>query len=112
MSSGIVGGIPPIAMGVAAGIKRQGGREHVHCWLGDMTSETGIAHESIKYAANHGLPITFYVEDNRKSVCTDTREAWGSGMLEVERRQWPNVRVYRYTMEKFPHAGAGERIQF
>src|ERR1700675_3846186 len=44
VSSGIVGGIIPIALGVALGIKRSGGTNHVHCFMGDMTSETGIAH--------------------------------------------------------------------
>lgn len=112
VSSGIVGGIVPIAVGVALSIKRSGGTERVHCFLGDMTSETGIAHESIKYADNHDLPITFYVEDNRKSVCTDTRAVWGDWMLELERYPKKNVKISRYTMEKYPHAGAGERIQF
>ena len=26
--------------------------------MGDMTSETGIAHESIKYSQKHDLPIS------------------------------------------------------
>ena len=57
MSSGIVGGILPIATGIALGIKRKGGDEKVHCFVGDMTAETGIAHECMKYAAGHKLPI-------------------------------------------------------
>ena len=50
----------------------------MHCFVGDMTSETGIFHESIKYSRNFDLPIRFIVEDNGKSVCTDTRIAWGT----------------------------------
>ena len=39
-----------------------------------MTSETGIAHECIKYR-NKKLPIHFIVEDNGKSVFVrDTRK--------------------------------------
>ena len=41
-----------------------------------MTSETGIAHETIKYSINKKLPIHFIIEDNTKSVCTDTRKTW------------------------------------
>lgn len=119
LSSGIVGGILPIAMGVAAGVKRRGGTERVHCFLGDMTSETGIAHESIKYAENHDLPIEFYVEDNGKSVCTDTKDVWGLNdtyfghrLLTIDNRHHQKVHISRYEMEKYPHAGAGERVQF
>ena len=36
----------------------------------EMTSETGIAHECIKFSRNFKLPIHFIVEDNEKSVCT------------------------------------------
>ena len=49
--------------------------------MGEMTSETGVAHECIKYGRNHGLPIQWVVEDNEKSVCTDTRKAWSMNKL-------------------------------
>lgn len=111
VSSAIVGGIIPIAVGVAMGIKRQGGTNMVHCFLGEMTSETGIAHESIKYSINHQLPIRFIVEDNGKSVCTDTREAWNQPVLTYENSQHPMVVYYKY-QTKYPHAGAGVRVQF
>ena len=111
VSSGIVGGILPIALGVALGIKRSGGTNHVHCFLGDMTSETGIAHECIKYSQNFDLPITFHVEDNGLSVCTDTRAAWGSETLTFESGA-KNVEFSKYVTGKYPHAGSGSRIQF
>jgi TPP-dependent pyruvate/acetoin dehydrogenase alpha subunit len=111
VSSGIVGGIIPIALGVALGIKRSGGTNHVHCFMGDMTSETGIAHESVKYAQNFDLPITFHVEDNGLSVCTDTRAAWGTAELTFERYA-DKVEFSKYVTGKYPHAGSGERIQF
>lgn len=111
VSSAIVGGIVPIALGVAMGIKRSGGKNRVHCFMGDMTSETGIAHECIKYATNHNLPIRFIVEDNSKSVCTDTRETWGQKKLTYENSKNPRVVYYAYET-KYPHAGAGVRVQF
>ena len=112
ISSGIVGGILPIAVGVALGIKRRGGTEKVHCWLGDMTSETGIAHESIKYAEGHNLPIIFHVEDNNFSVCTNTKKSWGLDKLTFEVEYHPQVEFSKYEMLRYPHAGAGERVQF
>jgi pyruvate dehydrogenase E1 component alpha subunit len=111
ISSAIVGGIVPIAVGLAMGLKRSGEKARVHCFLGEMTSETGIAHEAIKYSKNHQLPIRFIVEDNGKSVCTDTREAWNQPILTYEAASHPLVVYYKYET-KYPHAGAGVRVQF
>ena len=75
-SSAMVGGSIPIAVGTAMSLKRKNSKNKVYCFMGEMTSETGIAHESIKYSRNFNLPIRFIVEDNGKSVCTDTKSAW------------------------------------
>lgn len=110
-SSAIVGGILPIAVGTALSIKRSKSNAKVFCFMGDMTSETGIAHESMKYAIQHNLPIKFVIEDNGKSVCTDTREVWNDNRLIYE--GFNNDTVYYYKYEtKYPHAGAGVRVQF
>jgi TPP-dependent pyruvate/acetoin dehydrogenase alpha subunit len=110
-SSAIVGGVLPIAVGAAMSIKRRGEDARVYCFLGDMTAETGIAHESIKYSRNHQLPIQFVVEDNSKSVCTDTRDAWNQPHLTFENSTDDFVSYYSY-VTKYPHAGAGMRVQF
>lgn len=110
-SSAIVGGVLPIAVGTAMAIQRKGEDSKVFCFMGEMTAETGIAHESIKYSRNHRLPIHFIVEDNGKSVCTDTREAWNQPRLSFENREDEYVSYYRYET-KYPHAGAGVRVQF
>tara|TARA_B100000686_G_scaffold351181_1_gene449195 strand:+ start:510 stop:1109 length:600 start_codon:yes stop_codon:yes gene_type:complete len=111
VSSAIVGGVLPIAVGIAMGIQQSGEGEKVWCFMGEMTSETGIAHESMKYSRNHELPIHFVVEDNGKSVCTDTREAWNQTQLTYESTRDPMVTYYKYET-KYPHAGAGQRVQF
>ena len=43
-SSAIVGGTLPIAVGMAVSLKRKKSRNKVYCFMGEMTSETGIAH--------------------------------------------------------------------
>lgn len=111
LSSAIVSGIVPIAVGVALAIRRSGGANQVWCFMGDMTSETGVVHEAIKYSTNFDLPIHFVVEDNGKSVCTDTREAWGQPVLTHEGAGHPKVTYYKY-QNRYPHAGAGVRVQF
>ena len=75
------------------------------------TSETGIAHECIKYSRNKKLPIHFIIEDNKKSVCTDTRSAWSQKKLSYENVSDEYVTYYKYDLE-YPHAGAGKRVQF
>jgi TPP-dependent pyruvate/acetoin dehydrogenase alpha subunit len=117
--SSIVGGIPSIAAGLALSIKIQNTNGRVWCWVGDMSAETGAFHEAYKYSVNHDLPITFVIEDNRKSVCTPTPTVWGrdipyyldspycGGILKQK-----NLYYYRYDNTKYPHAGAGMRVKF
>jgi len=131
-SSAIVGGNVPIALGLAKKIKTQGGDNKVWCFVGDMTSTTGGFHEAVEYARNFDLPITFVVEDNDKSVCTDTREVWGysktggypyfpwgdddddmtdeqTGILKWDNKVW----YYKYSLhQKWQHAGTNVRVQF
>lgn len=120
ISSGIVGGILPIAVGIAMGIKRQNKTNKVVCHVGDMTSESGIFHECLKYSTNHELPILWVVENNKKSVCTPTRDVWNLKKFTFEPENYqgglvqvlPNVLYFEYT-SKYPHAGGNfGRIQF
>jgi len=114
-SSAIVTGSIPIANGRALAEKRKGSDSHVWCFVGDMSSETGSFHENVKYSVNHDLPITWVVEDNGKSVCTDTRKTWNTDNLSYEEfnllQSREKVIYYKYKT-KYPHAGAGKRIQF
>lgn len=110
-SSAIVGGQIPLALGVALSIKIKKSNERVFCFMGDMTSETGIAQSAFNYALNFELPITFIIEDNNLSVCTDTRQIWGTNDLRYEIYKNPKVVSYKYS-NKYPHAGAGKRVQF
>ena len=75
-----------------------------------MTSETGIMHESLKYAMNFNLPIRFIIEDNNLSVCTNTRKVWNIKKLTNNKKN-KFVIYYKYK-NKYPHAGAGKRVQF
>jgi hypothetical protein len=85
-----------------------------------MSAETGQFHEAYKYSLNHDLPITFVVEDNKKSVCTPTDHVWKRDLpYYVEQPKYSggvlkqkNLYYYQYTNNKYPHAGAGVRVQF
>ena len=119
--SSIVGGVTPIAMGTALAIKLKKSKSKVWCFLGDMSAETGTFHESYKYSLNFDLPITWIIEDNCKSVLTPTQEVWGrklpyyvdeSKLNNNELYHHNKIIYYRYQNDKYPHAGAGVRLQF
>jgi pyruvate dehydrogenase E1 component alpha subunit len=116
-TSAIVGGIIPIAVGAAMAIKLRNSKEHVWCFIGDMAAETGIAHESMKYAKYHDLPITFVVEDNNFSTSTPSRSTWGKEDDNLDIRE--NLALnshssiyYRYKRDKYPHQGIGKWVMF
>lgn len=111
-SSAIVGGNIPIALGVALDLKNKKSDDRVWCFVGDMGSNMGAFQEAVEYATNFELPITFVVEDNQKSVCTDTRLACG-----IEENKWEFsdkriVKYYKYEFSKWKHAGTNVRVQF
>jgi TPP-dependent pyruvate/acetoin dehydrogenase alpha subunit len=103
-SSAIVGGILPIAVGVATGIKRKGCHRKVWCFVGDMAATTGAFHEANNYASKQDLPIKFVVEDNGLSTNTPTEEVWGRG--------WVGKNIYYSYKRTYPHVGVGKWVQF
>jgi len=108
-SSAIVGGIIPIALGVAMGIKLTKGKEKVWCFIGDMAAHMGQFLEAVKYSYIFALPITFVIEDNGLGCNTPTEEVWscaGNPCL-----CYNNVIKYKYK-RKYPHYGIGEWIIF
>ncbi len=106
MSSAIVGGICPIATGLGWAIKERKGKERVNVFVGDMTAATGIYSECIDYCYGHNLPVSFIVENNGLSVCTNTRDAWGT-----EGGEWTGYLPYEYKMTR-PHVGTGQWVRF
>ena len=105
-SSSIVGGIIPIALGVAKSIKLKKQKSVVWVFIGDMTFETGLFHECFKYAKNHKLPIKFVVEDNNMSTNTPTNKVW------IKKSKVPKGVFYYKYKRKYPHHGTGSWILF
>ena len=106
-TSSIVGGIIPIALGVAKSIKMKGEKNKVWCFIGDMAFETGEFHLCHKYAKNFDLPLQFVVEDNNLSTNTPTDETWGG----IKRSVPDDVIYYKYE-RGYPHHGTGSWILF
>lgn len=106
ITSAIVGGIIPIALGIAWSIKHNGGSNQVWCFVGDMTACGGMFHECRQYAAGFELPIVFVREGNGKSVNTRTPEAWGCEYI-LPMGEFD----YDYILG-WPHAGTGKWVSF
>ena len=105
-TSAIVGGMLPIAVGVAASLKRADSGALVWCFIGDMAASGGAFHEARRYATGHALPIRFVVEDNGLSCDTPTVTTWGTKVMSGGM-----VRRYEYGRQH-PHVGTGEFVQF
>ena len=125
-SSAIVGGVAPIALGVAKSLQKEKQEgicavRRVYCFLGDMGFQTGIVNECIRYSIGHDLPITWVVEDNKKSVGTDTEDACGvltynlyENILDLAKKsdcQNFDLIYYCYA-NTYPHSGTGVFVEF
>lgn len=109
-SSAIVAGIIPIGVGLALNSKINKLDEIIYVFIGDMAAMTGTFYENLVYSYNHKLPIRFIIEDNGKSVCTDTKVTWNNEDMSIFQNH-PLITYYKYNLT-FPHAGAGKRVQF
>jgi len=111
LSSAIVGGIIPIAVGLGLSIKMKNKKEKVHAFVGDMASLTGTFDECLRYVTNHDLPVKYVIENNKKSVCTPTYEVWNIDKHPYEGRNDEHVFYYEYELNR-NHAGGKTRTQF
>lgn len=127
-TSAIVGGIAPIALGTALALKRQGKRQFVYCFVGDMAAMGGAVNECMRYGYYHDLPLVWVVSDNDKSVGTPTSKVWNDNALSYiahtfhyglppymgqsqEYIESHNFIYYRYRLD-YAHSGIGSFIDF
>jgi TPP-dependent pyruvate/acetoin dehydrogenase alpha subunit len=67
-TSAIVGGAVPIAVGAALAAQLKGEDRVVVVFMGDATTEEGVAAESLNFAALKKVPVVFFCENNFYSV--------------------------------------------
>lgn len=140
LCSGIVGSLMGAAVGVAWDIKQKEKDCHichgdiekrkicsahrsptVYHFCGEMSAETGIFHEAVKYATNFDLPIKFIVGDNDVSVMTKTREVWGKQdpwfidkiKCICRKKYYEESKIIYFQYKNgYPHSGLGKLIKF
>ncbi len=112
LCSGIVGSLMGTATGVAWALKNQNKKGRAFLFCGEMSSETGIFFEAVKYAYNFDLPVKFIVCDNGLSVMTKTREVWGSDEPWFAGTKYESKIIYFKYVNSYPHSGLGKLIKF
>lgn len=112
LTSAIVGGTLPAALGVAHSIKLQGGDDKVYVFVGDMTASTGVFHDVWNFSIKNDLPIHFIIEDNGYSCDTSTRDVWGSEDLWYDGKDESDKISYISYTRKYPHYGCGVFVDF
>ena len=116
ITSAIVAGTLPTAIGLALAIKRKKEDRKVFVFIGDMTAYGGTFHECFKYAINHNLPIKFIVENNFLSTDTQSNEVWGVSkegyeyQFKMQKQYFPEYFDYYTYTRKYPHYGSGKFI--
>ena len=112
LCSGIVGSLMGTAAGVAWSLKNQNRKGRGFLFCGDMSAETGIFHEAVKYVHNFDLPAKFIVGDNGVSVMTDTRAVWGNPQPWFAGTKYEKHIIYFKYTNGYPHSGLGKLIKF
>lgn len=109
VTSSIVAGNCAIAAGLAWACKEKG-KGKVWCFVGDGAEDNGHFYEAVLFVEGRGLPCTFIVEDNNRSVDATKAQRRGADAPIINAKC---VRRYSYT-PTYPHAGSGtkERIVF
>ena len=74
-SNGILGGMMPVAVGMALAEKRLGSQAVVTAFLGDGAVSEGAVYEAINMASLWGAPVLFVVENNHIAQTTPTELA-------------------------------------
>jgi len=105
--SSIAGGIIPIALGSALALKRNGSKQKVWLFVGDMTSMMGVFYEAYNYSRNFNLPLEIVIEDNGQSVYTDTKKTWNIKKLQIPK----DIFYYKFKLG-YPHHGTGQWVSF
>ena len=74
VSNGILGSTIALATGIAFGIKRDGKKNCVLCFMGDGALGEGVVYESFNMASLWGLPIIYVLELNQMVQSTDLQK--------------------------------------
>lgn len=102
MTSAIVGGMLPIAVGLAAA------GERVWCFVGDMCASTGAFNDAYQYATGHELSkINFVIEDNGLSTNTPTESTWRDDIPRIG-----HTAIYYRYKRTTQHCGTDTYVSF
>jgi TPP-dependent pyruvate/acetoin dehydrogenase alpha subunit len=96
-SSAVVGTTIPIALGYGIALKREGKGRVVTSFMGDGSTEEGVFHESLNFAALKRLPVIFVLENNFYAIHTPIGKRQAVPDAICERVKTYGIPAYRVT---------------
>lgn len=100
-TSSVLAGTCAIACGVALAGLKSGNKVRTWVFLGDGAEDEGHFYEAVRHVDATGLPVTFIIEDNNRSVDCDK-------IIRGSRTVISSDCVRRYSYKPtYPHAGNG-----
>ena len=87
----IVGGMCPIAVGLAHAIQYKGEDRVVLCFFGDGATNQGAYHEALNMASLYKLPIIWVCENNQYAIGTDVQRSSAQESMAKKNRNAYNM---------------------
>lgn len=121
-SSAVVSSTIPHAVGAALAAKIKKSKQVIVAVFGDGATDEGVYHESLNFAALHGLPVVFLCENNGWAAYSpikarqayrlvDHARAYGVPALNLE-EGWDFLKVYQAFAAVVQKTRSGEGPQF
>ena len=82
LSNGILGSTVALAAGIAFGIKKDGNKNCVMCFMGDGALGPGIVYETLNISSLFNLPIVFVVEKNDVAQTSNLKDITAGSIEE------------------------------
>ena len=87
----IVGGMCPIAIGLAQAIQYKGEDRVVLCFFGDGATNQGVYHEALNMASLYTLPVIWVCENNQYAIGTDVQRSSAQESMAKKTRNAYNM---------------------
>jgi len=100
-TTGIQGGMVPIACGMALAEKMKNSGNIVVCFIGDGTLGEGVLYESLNIASLWRLPILFVLENNQYAMSTSVKDDV-AGDIEKRFKAFGLKKAHRKFRDRLP----------
>ena len=90
----IVGGMCPIAVGVAFAAKYKAENTVVLCFFGDGATNQGVYHEALNMSSLYQLPVVWVCENNQYAIGTNVQRSSAQASMATKAKASYNMPAY------------------